>query len=289
MALGKLDPAVGEAVVAAAQEVIDGRLDDHFPPGGLADGLGHPVEHERQRGDLQPRHREAGRGDGLQVAGAPQRPRQHEPVVQRHLPHRHARGLRDGRLAPPDARAGAPSRRAGGQVQGVRPHHQDRPHPHAGRHAADAGAGVRRLLLAGRHGRSAHQGEPLRPVRNWRRAARRWAPGSTRPWASPRRWPGGSRRSPACPFVTAPNKFEALAAHDAMVFAHGAINSAAVALFKIANDIRFLGSGPRSGLGRAGPAGERARQLDHAGQGEPDPGGGADHGLHPRVRQRDPP
>jgi fumarate hydratase class II len=51
------------------------------------------------------------------------------------------------------------------------------------------------------------------------------------------------------PFVTAPNKFEALAAHDAMVFAHGAINSAAAALFKIGNDIRFLGSGPRSGLG----------------------------------------
>ena len=51
------------------------------------------------------------------------------------------------------------------------------------------------------------------------------------------------------PFVTAPNKFEALAAHDAMVFSHGAINSAAAALFKIANDIRFLGSGPRSGLG----------------------------------------
>src|ERR1700761_8335867 len=51
------------------------------------------------------------------------------------------------------------------------------------------------------------------------------------------------------PFITAPNKFEALAAHDAMVFSHGAINSAAAALFKIANDIRFLGSGPRSGLG----------------------------------------
>jgi fumarate hydratase class II len=51
------------------------------------------------------------------------------------------------------------------------------------------------------------------------------------------------------PFVTAPNKFEALAAHDAMVFSHGAINSAAAGLYKIANDIRFLGSGPRSGLG----------------------------------------
>jgi fumarate hydratase class II len=51
------------------------------------------------------------------------------------------------------------------------------------------------------------------------------------------------------PFVTAPNKFEALASHDSMVFAHGAINAAAAALFKIANDIRFLGSGPRAGLG----------------------------------------
>lgn len=50
-------------------------------------------------------------------------------------------------------------------------------------------------------------------------------------------------------FTSAPNKFEALAAHDAMVFAHGAINSVAASLFKIANDIRFLGSGPRCGLG----------------------------------------
>jgi len=51
------------------------------------------------------------------------------------------------------------------------------------------------------------------------------------------------------PFVTAPNKFEALAAHDADLFAHGAFDSVAAGLFKIANDIRLLGSGPRSGLG----------------------------------------
>jgi fumarate hydratase class II len=51
------------------------------------------------------------------------------------------------------------------------------------------------------------------------------------------------------PFKTAPNKFEALAAHDAMVMSHGAINTVAAGLFKIANDIRLLGSGPRSGLG----------------------------------------
>ncbi|HBR89792.1 MAG TPA: aspartate ammonia-lyase, partial [Microbacterium sp.] len=51
------------------------------------------------------------------------------------------------------------------------------------------------------------------------------------------------------PFVTAPNKFEALAAHDAMVFFSGALKTVAASLFKIANDIRLLGSGPRSGLG----------------------------------------
>ncbi len=51
------------------------------------------------------------------------------------------------------------------------------------------------------------------------------------------------------PFVTAPNKFEALASNDALVFAHGALTSLASGLFKIGNDIRFLGSGPRSGLG----------------------------------------
>jgi fumarate hydratase class II len=51
------------------------------------------------------------------------------------------------------------------------------------------------------------------------------------------------------PFVTAPNKFEALAAHDAMVFMSGAIKTTAMACYKIANDMRFLGSGPRSGLG----------------------------------------
>jgi fumarate hydratase class II len=51
------------------------------------------------------------------------------------------------------------------------------------------------------------------------------------------------------PFVTAPNKFAALAAHDALVFTHGALKTLAVSLMKIADDLRWLGSGPRSGLG----------------------------------------
>ncbi len=76
-----------------------------LPARRLADGLGHAVEHERQRGDLEPRHRDARRRDGLEEARAPQRPRQHEPVVQRHLPHRHAHRLRGGDPSP--AAAGA--------------------------------------------------------------------------------------------------------------------------------------------------------------------------------------
>jgi fumarate hydratase, class II len=51
------------------------------------------------------------------------------------------------------------------------------------------------------------------------------------------------------PFVSAPNKFAALAAHDALVFTHGALRTLAVSLMKIADDLRWLGSGPRSGLG----------------------------------------
>ncbi|MEO1040610.1 MAG: class II fumarate hydratase [Pseudomonadota bacterium] len=64
------------------------------------------------------------------------------------------------------------------------------------------------------------------------------------------------------PFITAPNKFEALSTKDAMVEAHGALNSAAVSLFKIANDIRMLGSGPRCGIGElALPANEPGSSI----------------------------
>ena len=64
------------------------------------------------------------------------------------------------------------------------------------------------------------------------------------------------------PFVTAPNKFEALATHDAMVELSGALNTIAVSLNKIANDIRLLGSGPRSGLGELSlPANEPGSSI----------------------------
>ncbi|RKF18307.1 class II fumarate hydratase [Altericroceibacterium spongiae] len=64
------------------------------------------------------------------------------------------------------------------------------------------------------------------------------------------------------PFETAPNKFEALAGQDALLFTHGALNTLAASLYKIANDIRLLGSGPRSGLGElALPANEPGSSI----------------------------
>ena len=88
------------------------------------------------------------------------------------------------------------------------------------------------------------------------------------------------------PFVTAPNKFEALAAHDALVFAHGALKTLAASLMKIANDVRWLASGPRCGIGELTHPRERAGQLDHAGQGQPDAVRGADHAVRAGHRQR---
>ena len=77
-------------------EVAEGRLDDAFPAGRLADRLGHPDQHERQRGDRQPRHPAARRRARQQGSGPSERPRQPEPVVERHLPHRDPRRRRAG-------------------------------------------------------------------------------------------------------------------------------------------------------------------------------------------------
>ena len=62
-------------------------------------------------------------------------------------------------------------------------------------------------------------------------------------------WPPSCPELTGYPFVTAPNKFEALAGHDALLFAHGALKTLAASLMKIANDVRWMASGPRSGLG----------------------------------------
>ena len=86
---------IGQLIVRAAEEVASGTLDDALPALHLADRLGHADEHERQRGHRQPRHRARRRRAGQQDAGPSQRPRQHGPVDQRHVPDRDARRHRD--------------------------------------------------------------------------------------------------------------------------------------------------------------------------------------------------
>jgi fumarate hydratase class II len=83
-------------------------------------------------------------------------------------------------------------------------------------------------------------------------------------------------------FVTAPNKFEALATHDAMVNAHGALKALAAALMKIANDVPPARQWPALGAGRDLDPRERAGQLHHAGQGESHAGRGTHHGRRAR-------
>jgi len=86
-------------------------------------------------------------------------------------------------------------------------------------------------------------------------------------------------------FEPARNKFEALASNDALVQMSGTLNTLAVALTKIANDIRLLGSGPRSGLGELILPENEPGQLDHARQGQPDAVRNADDGGRASHRQ----
>jgi hypothetical protein len=87
-------------------------------------------------------------------------------------------------------------------------------------------------------------------------------------------------------FREATNHFEAQGSKDAVVEASGHLKTIAVSLFKIANDIRWLGSGPRCGIGEIQLPGDAAWQLDHAGQGEPGDVGVDDDGLLARHRER---
>ena len=121
---------------------------------------------------------------------------------------------------------------------------------------------------------------PRRP--SCRSAAPRWAPASTRP----RRSPAASSRALAertgLPLTEAPDHFAAQGARDALVEASGQLRTLAVALIKIANDIRWMGCGPADRAGRDPPARPAARLVDHARQGQPGDG----RGRRPRWRRR---
>ncbi len=138
---------------------------------------------------------------------------------------------------------------AAAQVARVCRHRQDRPHPPAGCHAADARA------------RSSPATWPSSTMRGrcwkrpWRRLLRLAAGGTAVGTGLNTHAEFGERlaaqlsQRTGLAFISAPNKFAALAAHDELVSAHGALKTLAAAMMKIANDVRWMASGPRSGLG----------------------------------------
>ena len=247
MALGRMDPKLGETIVEAAQEVIDGKLDDHFPLVVWQSGSG---TQSNMNANEVISNRAIEMLGGTMGSKKPVHPNDHvnmsqssndtfptamhiacvEQITHVLLP---ALGkLHAALVAKQDAFASI--------IKIGRTHTQDATPLTLGQefsgYATQVSNAIGRIestlpgLLQLAQGGTA-VGTGLNAPKGFaEKVAQRIAAIS------------------GLAFVSAPNKFEALAAHDAMVFSHGAINSAAAALFKIANDIRFLGSGPRAGL-----------------------------------------
>jgi fumarate hydratase class II len=246
--LGKIDPKLANAIIAAAQEVIDGKLDEHFPLAVWQTGSGtqsnmnanevisnraiemlggavgskqpvHPNDHvnmSQSSNDTYP--------TAMHIAAAEQVHHDLLPAL-RHL----------------HAALDAKTKQWASIIKIGRTHTQDATPLTLGQefsgYAKQVENGIFRIeqtmpmLMQLAQGGTAVGTGLNAPVGFADKVAARIA------------------AITGLPFTSAPNKFEALAAHDAMIMTHGAINTAAASLFKIANDIRFLGSGPRAGLG----------------------------------------
>ena len=159
------------------------------PAPRLADGLRHAVEHERQRGDRRAGQRAGDRGSRRQDAGPPERPREHEPVVERHVPDRapHGRGHRDRAAAHPVG--DGPPRRPRREGAGLGRDREDRADAPPGRRAAHARPGVLGLRGDARRRPRPPAGGPARAPRDRPRRDRR----RDRPQRPPASSPSASR------------------------------------------------------------------------------------------------
>ena len=246
--LGSLDARRARAIVAAAQEVIDGRLNDHFPLVVWQTGSGTQTNMNLNEVIANRANEMLG---GKLGAKAPVHPNDHVNMSQSSndcfptAMHIAAANEIVQLLMPALAHlqdALQTKAKAFSHIVKIgRTHTQDATPLTLGQefsgYAAQAKGGIVRLRLALKQLYPLAQGGTA--IGTGLNAKPQFAAAFARRVAQLTR----------LPFVSAPNKFEALAAHDAYVFAHGAIASAATGLFKIANDIRLLGSGPRSGLG----------------------------------------
>ncbi|WP_395689221.1 class II fumarate hydratase [Aestuariivirga sp.] len=248
MALGRLDKTIGTAIVSAAQEVIDAKLNDHFPLVVWQTGSGtqsnmnanevisnraiemmggtlgskspvHPNDHvnmSQSSNDTYP--------TAMHIACA-------EEVYHRLLPAlRHLHAALD-----------AKARQWEAIIKIGRTHTQDATPLTLGQefsgYAMQVANGIKRIEMT------------MPMLMELAQGGTAVGTGLNAPAGFAEMVANQIASITGLPFTSAPNKFEALAAHDAMVMTHGAINTVAVSLFKIANDIRLLGSGPRSGLG----------------------------------------
>lgn len=248
MELGRLDPTLGAAIIEAAQEVIDGKLDEHFPLVVWQTGSGtqsnmnsnevisnraieklggemgskkpvHPNDHvnmSQSSNDTYP--------TAMHIACA-------ERIVHDLLPAlKHLHGALEAKVKAFDH-----------IVKIGRTHTQDATPLTLGQefsgYATQVKNGIERIEMT------------LPALMQLAQGGTAVGTGLNAPVGFAEKVAEKIAAITGLGFTSAPNKFEALAAHDAMVFSHGAINTVAASLFKIANDIRFLGSGPRAGLG----------------------------------------
>ncbi len=252
----------------------------------LPDRQRHVDEHEHQRGDRRGRQREAHRPARGQVAGPPQRRREHGPVVQRRDPDGDPRRGAGGGPQEADPGPGEPPEAPASQGRGVRS-------------ASSRSAGPTcRTPCRSAWARSS----PATPRRSSTASA-----GSTRPAPSlaelaiggtavgtginthaefPQKMAEQLGHDTGLEFRPAANSFEAMANRDAAVEVSGALKTVAISLSNIANNIRWLASGPALRDRRDQDPRTPAGQLDHAGQGQPGHPRGGDDGRGAGRRQR---
>lgn len=247
-ALGRLDKGLAETIAKAAQEVIDGKLDDHFPLVVWQTGSGtqsnmnanevisnraiemlggvmgskkpvHPNDHvnmSQSSNDTYPTAMHIACAEEITHKLIPALRRLHAALLEKS--HAFKAIIKIGRTHTQDATPLTLGQEFGG-------------------YATQVGNGILRIEST------------LASLMELAQGGTAVGTGLNAPVGFAEGMAGRIAAITGLPFTSAPNKFEALAAHDAMVMSHGAINTVAASLFKIANDIRFLGSGPRSGLG----------------------------------------
>jgi fumarate hydratase class II len=248
MALGHLDPVIGNAIIAAAREVIDGGLDEHFPLAVWQTGSG---TQSNMNANEVISNRAIETLGGVMGTKKPVHPNDHVNMSQSSndtyptAMHIAAASEIVNHLVPAlkhlHAALDIKVREFADIIKIGRTHTQDATPLTLGQefsgYAAQVASAISRIELT------------LPGLYELAQGGTAVGTGLNAPKGFAEKVAEEIAGITGLPFVTAPNKFEALASHDAMVFSHGAINAAAGALFKIANDIRFLGSGPRAGLG----------------------------------------